>query len=109
MSDKPYLFSRRSAVKAAAIMSLAQVRGSAANSAVTVGLIGAGSRGTYVTGLVAKNTPARVVALCDIVDGKGEKGEEHRTGESQILQGLPSIDIERRGRCDHRDAGFPPR
>ena len=49
------------------------VRGSAANSAVTVGLIGAGSRGTYVTGLVAKNTPARVVALCDVVDGKSEK------------------------------------
>ena len=49
------------------------IRGSAANSAVTVGLIGAGSRGTYVTGLVAKNTPARVVALCDVVDGKSEK------------------------------------
>jgi myo-inositol 2-dehydrogenase/D-chiro-inositol 1-dehydrogenase len=26
-----------------------------------------------VTGLVAKNTPARVVALCDVVDGKSEK------------------------------------
>jgi predicted dehydrogenase len=72
MSDAP-LISRRAAVTAAAMMPLAQVRGSAANSAVTVGLIGSGSRGTYVTNLVAKNTPARVVALCDIVDGKNEK------------------------------------
>ena len=64
---------RRAAVKGAIITPLAFVRGSAANSAVTVGLIGAGSRGTYVTGQIAKNTPARVVALCDIVDGKGEK------------------------------------
>ena len=66
-------FSRRTAVKAATILPLAMIRGTAANSAVTVGLIGAGSRGTYVTGLVAKNTPARVVALCDVVDGKSEK------------------------------------
>jgi len=73
MSHTLNTISRRSAVKAAAILPLAQVRGSAANSAVTVGLIGAGSRGTYVTGLVVKNTPARVVALCDIVDGKSER------------------------------------
>lgn len=66
-------FSRRTAVKAAATLPLAMIRGTAANSAVTVGLIGAGSRGTYVTGLVAKNTPARVIAVCDVVDGKSEK------------------------------------
>ncbi|HYI97351.1 MAG TPA: Gfo/Idh/MocA family oxidoreductase [Bryobacteraceae bacterium] len=66
-------FSRRTAVKAATILPLAMIRGTAANSAVSVGLIGAGSRGTYVTGLVAKNTPARVVAICDVVDGKSEK------------------------------------
>ena len=65
--------SRRTAVKAATILPLAMIRGTAANSAVTVGLIGAGSRGTYVTGLVAKNTPAKVVAICDVVDGKSEK------------------------------------
>jgi predicted dehydrogenase len=72
VKDEHITISRRSAVKAA-LLPLAQVRGSAANSAVTVGLIGAGSRGTYVTNLVAKNTPARVVALCDVVDGKSAK------------------------------------
>jgi myo-inositol 2-dehydrogenase / D-chiro-inositol 1-dehydrogenase len=66
-------FSRRAALKTAALAPLFLVRGTAANSAVTVGLIGAGGRGTYITGLVAKHTPARVVALCDVVDGKSEK------------------------------------
>src|SRR5215213_1501556 len=64
---------RRTVLKGAAIAPWVAARASAANSAVTVGLIGAGSRGTYTTGLVVKHTPARVVAVCDIVDGKGEK------------------------------------
>lgn len=61
---------RRTLIRAAAVLPSAFVRGSAANSAPTVGLIGAGSRGTFVAGLVAKNTSARVVALCDVVEGK---------------------------------------
>ena len=40
---------------------------SAANGAVTVGLLGAGNRGTYVAAALAKNTTGRVVALCDVV------------------------------------------
>ncbi|MBK5294786.1 MAG: Gfo/Idh/MocA family oxidoreductase [Acidobacteriia bacterium] len=69
-------FSRRAAVQAALAAPFAPVRGTAANSAVSVGLIGAGSRGTYVATLMAKNTPARVVALCDVVDGKSEKAQK---------------------------------
>src|ERR671912_1848268 len=42
------------------------VRGSQANSALTVGLIGAGRRGTAISGIFAKNEFARVAALCDI-------------------------------------------
>ena len=52
---------RRTVLKGAAIAPWIAARSSAANSAVTVGLIGSGSRGTYITGLLAKNTPARVV------------------------------------------------
>jgi len=44
------------------------VRGSQANSALTVGLIGAGNRGSYVSGLFAKNEFARIAAVCDIYD-----------------------------------------
>jgi predicted dehydrogenase len=74
MTD-PQFTSRRNAVKAAALIPFAAVRGSAANSAVTVGLFGSGSRGTYVAGTLAKNTPGRVVALCDIFDAKMEKAK----------------------------------
>ncbi len=70
------ILTRRTAVKAAALLPWTAVRGSAANSAVTVGLIGSGSRGTFVAGLLAKNTPARVVALCDVFDEKLERASK---------------------------------
>jgi len=44
--------------------------GSAANSALTVGVLGTGNRGTFVSSMMAKHTPARVVALCDLFDEK---------------------------------------
>jgi myo-inositol 2-dehydrogenase / D-chiro-inositol 1-dehydrogenase len=51
-------------------------RGAQANSSVAVGLLGAGSRGTFVTTMMAKNTPARIVALCDLFDEKMEKAKK---------------------------------
>ncbi|HYO81287.1 MAG TPA: Gfo/Idh/MocA family oxidoreductase [Bryobacteraceae bacterium] len=42
------------------------VRGSQANSALTVGLIGSGRRGVAISGIFAKNEFARVSARCDI-------------------------------------------
>jgi len=44
------------------------VRAAQANSALSVGLIGCGRRGTYVSGLFAKNEFAKIAALCDIYD-----------------------------------------
>lgn len=67
---------RRHLVKAAAFLPLATVRGSQANSAVRMGLIGTGGRGTYVATTMAKNTQARFVALCDVVDAKMDKAAE---------------------------------
>jgi myo-inositol 2-dehydrogenase / D-chiro-inositol 1-dehydrogenase len=75
MSDFDAYLTRRNIVRSAAILPFAALRSSAANSAVTVGLIGTGSRGTYVTSALAKNTPARVVALCDVVDSKIERAK----------------------------------
>lgn len=42
----------------------------AANSALTVGVLGTGNRGTFVAAQMAKNTPARIVALCDLDEGR---------------------------------------
>jgi predicted dehydrogenase len=47
-------------------MPLSAVRGSAANSAVSVGLIGCGGRGTFDIGLMAKIDGARVIAVADL-------------------------------------------
>jgi len=67
---------RRRALGAAAIVPFQAVRGAAANSAPTVGLIGSGGRGSYDAGLVAKHTGARVVALCDIFDDRLERARK---------------------------------
>jgi myo-inositol 2-dehydrogenase / D-chiro-inositol 1-dehydrogenase len=55
-----------------ALMAAAAVRGTAANSAVNVGVIGTGNRGSYVAAMLAKNTPGRIVALCDVVPERME-------------------------------------
>jgi predicted dehydrogenase len=75
MSDPKNNPSRRNLMKAAAVVPFAAVSASPANSAVTVGLIGTGNRGPYVASMLAKNTPARVVALCDIFPEKMEKAK----------------------------------
>ena len=48
----------------------------AANSAVTVGVLGTGNRGSYVAAMLNKNTPGRVVALCDVVPEHMEKAKK---------------------------------
>ncbi len=63
--------SRRDFVKNSAgtgllILSPQIVRGSQANSALTVGLLGAGRRGTAISKFFAQNEFARVAAVCDI-------------------------------------------
>src|SRR5581483_7886988 len=62
--------SRRSVVGALAFGGL---RSSAANSAITVGLIGCGDRGILVCRLLKNNPNARLVALCDVFDDRIER------------------------------------
>lgn len=54
---------------------LSSVASTAANGAVTVGVLGTGNRGTFVAAMIAKNTPARVVALCDVVPEHMERAK----------------------------------
>lgn len=55
---------------AASIVAPQSVRGTQANTALTIGLVGCGNRGMYVSGLFAKNENARVAAFTDIYEDK---------------------------------------
>lgn len=61
---------KASAAAAFSIVSAQAVRGSQANSALTLGLIGSGNRGLYVSGLFAKNENARVAGYTDIYEDR---------------------------------------
>lgn len=74
---------RREFVKAGAaasgllLLKSKTVFGYEANSAVRMGLLGCGNRGTSVASSFAKNTTARVVALADIFPDKLALGKTH--------------------------------
>lgn len=62
-----------------------------ANSAVRLGLLGCGNRGSSVATSFAKNTSARVVALADIFPDQLAKAKAH-IDEVNAGLGLPAID-----------------
>ena len=51
-------------------------RGSQANSALIIGLVGCGRRGTFDAAYFAKNPDAEVVAVCDIYDDMLDAGKK---------------------------------
>ena len=62
-----------------------------ANSAVRLGLLGCGSRGTAVATSFAKNTSARIVALADLFPDQLAAGKAHFDEVNRSL-GVPGID-----------------
>jgi prephenate dehydrogenase len=71
------------------------VRGSAQNSAIKVGLIGAGSRGTYTGSAIAKNPRVKITAICDvgeeqIAKAKNRIGAEDAKGYKNFQDVLAS-------------------
>jgi predicted dehydrogenase len=75
------------------------VRGSQANSKISVGLIGSGNRGTYDATIVNGDPRARVSALCDLYDDRIEKAtatlklQNPKTYKDfEKLLGAPDID-----------------
>lgn len=69
------LLTRRNLI-GASVAAAGMARGGPANSAITVGVLGTGNRGTFVSTMMAKNTPARVVALCDLFPEKMEQAKK---------------------------------
>ena len=76
MAHRSNALSRRNLVQAAAVVPIAAIRGTAANSAVKIGLLGAGGRGTRLSSYVVKVPQAKLVALCDLFDEKIEAAKQ---------------------------------
>ncbi len=69
--------SRRTVLRAAAAaIPLSAVRGTAANSSPSVGLIGCGGRGGSLAAALLEATDAKLVAMCDLFDEKIEAAKE---------------------------------
>jgi myo-inositol 2-dehydrogenase / D-chiro-inositol 1-dehydrogenase len=70
--------SRRRLLRSSAftIVGAGAVRGSQANSKISVGLIGAGNRGSYDASIVNDDPRARVTAICDLFDDRIETGTQ---------------------------------
>lgn len=60
------------------------VRGAQANSALSVGLVGCGNRGMYVSGIFAKNEYAKVTVTCDIYDDRLAEAAKKYSGAKQF-------------------------
>ena len=74
------LFEKAGAAVAAAGFTVVRpeaVRGSQANSKITVGLIGVGGRGSYDAAFFNNDPRARVTAICDLFDDRIEIGIQH--------------------------------
>jgi predicted dehydrogenase len=72
VSRRNFISTGAAAAGAFTILSPQQVRGSQANSKVSVGLIGSGGRGSYDAMHVNADPRARVTALCDLFDDRIE-------------------------------------
>lgn len=81
---------RRNVLTAAALVPFQAVRGSAQNSTLQVGLVGAGSRGSYTAKMVNANPKAKIVAIADVVDANIARAKERI--EAPDARGYHSID-----------------
>ncbi|MFB3829805.1 MAG: Gfo/Idh/MocA family protein [Bryobacteraceae bacterium] len=72
------------------------VRGSQANSALSVGLIGCGRRGTAISGIFAKNEFAKIAAICDIYEDQLSAAAQKFSGARQFkdMHALLASDVD---------------
>jgi predicted dehydrogenase len=85
-----------SATAAFSIVAPQAVRGSQANSALTLGVVGCGNRGMYVSGIFAKNEFAKITTICDIYEDRLEAGRAKYSGvkEYKDIKELLASDVD---------------
>jgi predicted dehydrogenase len=76
MKANPISVSRRQMIAGALTLPITAVRGTAANSVVTIGVLGSGGRGPFVASLMTRTDKARVTALCDVIDSQIEHAKK---------------------------------
>jgi predicted dehydrogenase len=76
MSDRREFLKAAGAAGVFSIVDSRLVRGSAANSAVRVGLLGCGRRGTTDASNIAQHTDARIVALADLFQDQIDRARQ---------------------------------
>src|SRR3954452_24736752 len=74
------MITRRDIARGAAVTALSYSRILGANDRIGMGLIGSGSRGTYVMGLFAKNSDVEVRALCDVYPARFSGAQAYAPG-----------------------------
>jgi predicted dehydrogenase len=97
---------RREAARAAAVTALSYSRVLGANDRIGLGVIGTGSRGTYVMGLFQKNDDLEVRALCDVyavrIDRAQQTAPNTKTfSDHRRLLELKEVDAVLIGSPDH--------
>jgi len=60
--------SRRTIMQSAALLPLQAIRSSAQNSAIRIGVVGVGNRGSYEAKTITKDPRVKLAAVCDISD-----------------------------------------
>jgi predicted dehydrogenase len=72
------------------------VRGSQANSALTLGVVGCGNRGMYVSGIFARNEYAKITTICDIYEDRLAAGRGKYSGvkEYKDIKELLASDVD---------------
>ncbi|MBI3278240.1 MAG: Gfo/Idh/MocA family oxidoreductase [Acidobacteria bacterium] len=76
LSRRNFLSGGTAAATTFTIVAPQAVRGSQANSKITLGLIGSGNRGSYDAMIVNADPRARVTALCDLFDDRIEMAKQ---------------------------------
>jgi len=81
------------AAGALTILKPALVRGSAANSAVRVGLLGCGNRGSTDANNIAQHTDARIVAIADLFQDRIDRAKQRfdKVAESKGYAGIAQM------------------
>src|SRR5581483_7474620 len=91
MNRREFLHAATGAASGLLILKPETAFGYQANSAVRLGLLGCGNRGTAVATSFAQNTTARITALADIFPDKLALGKQHFDALNASLN-VPAID-----------------